>query len=159
MRGFADETLHNQAYSEEAALYAELVVRFLVREIPSRATETNGDSVLRARLAGLWLEVAEDLGRAWTVPELAAKVNLSERHFYRRVHEIYGESPVQILRRLRLDRARELIRAGEYSVQQTAAAVGYQDYFAFLSAFKKHTGMTTSDYRNSVALWPQKAEE
>ena len=44
--------------------------------------------------------------------------------------------------------ARNLLERQCTSVQQVAAGVGYQDVTFFRRVFKRHTGMTPSDYRN-----------
>jgi AraC-like DNA-binding protein len=150
MHGYVSETLDDQVFSEEAVLYSELIVKYLLREAPLTHVNKDIDLKLHMRISQLWLRVADDLARTWTVEQLSAEVNLSERHFYRKVREIYNENPNQILRRMRIERAKEFIRANEHSLKEITSNVGYQDYFAFLSAFKRYTGMTTTEYQKKI---------
>ena len=48
-------------------------------------------------------------------------------------------------RRRRVERARELLAAGE-NVTETARAAGYDDPLEFSRFFKKHTGLSPSAY-------------
>ena len=48
---------------------------------------------------------------------------------------------------VRMEKAKELLKSGLYSVQATAEAVGYLDANYFCRAFKRYTGSTPSKYR------------
>ena len=48
---------------------------------------------------------------------------------------------------VRMEKAKELLSSGIYSVQATAEAVGYLDANYFCRAFKRYTGSTPSKYR------------
>ncbi|MFD2328319.1 helix-turn-helix domain-containing protein [Cohnella sp. GCM10020058] len=60
-----------------------------------------------------------------------------------------GETFTAYVARLRIGNACELLREGDDSVQEIAARIGYQDYFYFTRLFKKLTGKTPSQYRES----------
>ena len=49
--------------------------------------------------------------------------------------------------RLRMARARALLISTNLPVYQTAALVGYENPFAFSTAFKRHTGQTPREFR------------
>lgn len=48
---------------------------------------------------------------------------------------------------VRMEKAKELLKSGLYSVQDTAEAVGYLDANYFCKAFKRYTGMTPSKFK------------
>lgn len=54
---------------------------------------------------------------------------------------------VEYLTRVRMDKAKELLRLTEYKFYQIAEKVGYTDPNYFSSSFKKHTGTTPKQYR------------
>ncbi len=56
-----------------------------------------------------------------------------------------GESFVDYLTRLRISRAKEMLRSGQ-NVKQTAAGVGYSDANYFSRLFKKWEGLSPGDY-------------
>jgi AraC-like DNA-binding protein len=84
--------------------------------------------------------------RPWTVASLGSAVGASRALVARRFRELVGEPPVTYLTRWRLDLAADHLDVG-MSVTQAATAVGYASPFAFSSAFKRHTGVSPSQYR------------
>jgi AraC-like DNA-binding protein len=54
----------------------------------------------------------------------------------------YGESAFDFVRRLRLERARDLLTQSGLQVRQVATAVGYRHHSTFTAAFTKHFGVT-----------------
>lgn len=82
------------------------------------------------------------------IEELAEAVNMGRTVFYGKIKSMVGMSPSDFLRRLRLQRAQELIANSRMSFSQIAFAVGFSDPKYFTKCFKKETGMTPSEYRN-----------
>jgi transcriptional regulator GlxA family with amidase domain len=64
----------------------------------------------------------EDLSASW----LAAQMNYSERQFYRLVRKHTGETVNNFIRKIRLETAKALMEAGDYSIKEIAYLVGYQ---------------------------------
>jgi signal transduction histidine kinase/ligand-binding sensor domain-containing protein/DNA-binding response OmpR family regulator len=88
----------------------------------------------------------EDFG----VEELARLVAHSRGHLYRRLKEIVGESPSDLLRRMRLERAAQLLEAGAGSVSEIAYGVGFRSVAHFSNRFQDHFGVRPSAYRLQV---------
>lgn len=99
------------------------------------------------RLYALWERVLSDLAYPWTVAELAAKAEMSEEHLRRLSLLETGVSPMRYVTRLRMRHAESLLVSGRYSIAQVAVQVGYENPFAFTTAFKRVTGMPPSRYR------------
>lgn len=60
-----------------------------------------------------------------------------------------GESFIEYLTRIRMDKARELLRTTDLKAFEVAAQVGYTDPHYFSLCFKKHTGYNPSQYKNN----------
>ena len=77
----------------------------------------------------------------------AASVNLSPNHFSTIFNQETGQTFIEFLTEVRMERAKELLRTTDKRSGEVAAAVGYKDphYFSFL--FKKTQGCTPRDYR------------
>ena len=56
---------------------------------------------------------------------------------------------MQYIISLRISYAMNLITSTDYNFTQVAAAVGYDNSMYFSRLFKKHTGMTPSEYKKS----------
>ncbi|MBW7461479.1 helix-turn-helix domain-containing protein, partial [Paenibacillus sepulcri] len=81
----------------------------------------------------------------------------SETHFRERFRSRYGIWPLEYLTSVRLGAARRLLLVSGRSVREVAHRVGYRDEFYFSRLFRKHTGVTPSQYarnkeRHIVAL-------
>lgn len=95
--------------------------------------------------------VREHLGATIGVTDVAAHVGLSPNYFSRVFAAETGERFVAYVRRMRIDRARQLLRGTNEPVTSIAAAVGFSDHSYFTKLFRRETGVTPSAYRISGA--------
>ena len=79
------------------------------------------------------------------VEDLADALAMSRSTLYRKLKEEADITPSTLLRRVRLEKARTLLREGE-SATQVAYAVGYTSLSSFSQTFKKEVGVTPSAY-------------
>jgi DNA-binding response OmpR family regulator len=77
---------------------------------------------------------------------LATEVGLSRRQLERRLDSILGESPAAMIRRFRLERASQLLRARAGTVSEIAYSVGFTNPAYFARAFKKAYGEAPSEH-------------
>ena len=76
---------------------------------------------------------------------IADEAFFSKFHFIRLFKKIYGKSPHQYLKTVRIEKAMELLRAG-YPVSEVCYAVGFQSLSSFSGLFKKLVGSSPSAY-------------
>jgi len=86
--------------------------------------------------------------RDYSVEELAEMAELSPSRFRVLFKEFTGQSVVRYQNLLRINKAKDLLLSGEYTVTEAAAEVGILDVYYFSRLFKKLTGFTPSYYRN-----------
>jgi AraC-like DNA-binding protein len=91
--------------------------------------------------------VNEHPERGWTLDELARSVALSRSAFADRFRRATGEAPIRYLRRVRLTRAAQYLRAGDATLGEIAAACGYSSEFTFSRAFKRTFGVAPGRFR------------
>ena len=103
-----------------------------------------------ARLHRLWKAVSADLAGLWTVEAMAALAGVSGEHLRRlcRLHQ--GRSPMSHVAALRMRQAMALLASESYTIETVALQVGYDSPFAFSAAFKRHQGVSPSEYRQSA---------
>ena len=82
-----------------------------------------------------------------SVDDLAAEMNLSRVQLYRKVKQITGLSPVELLRTTRLKRAYQMLLTTDKSVSEVAYAVGFTAPSYFTKCFKEEYGMVPGDVR------------
>lgn len=99
------------------------------------------------RIAFLKKQLLANLRHLPTIEELARFVNLSESHLQQLFKREFGMPPLQYLRRLRLEKARQLLEESFKNVKEIGFAVGMADQTHFTRAFKDKFGLTPSEYR------------
>ena len=85
--------------------------------------------------------------RPWRVADLAQLCRLSEPHFYRKFKQATGSTPIDWLRRERINHARRRLLESSDPIKQIAEQVGYNDPFFFSRDFKRYTGVAPKNYR------------
>lgn len=128
----------------------------LVRELVYRALRGPGGGGLwaltrvdtqQARIAGLLLEIKQDLAARRSVDDLARRVSMSESTFHRAFRGLTGETPIQYIKKLRLHRARSLIALDGLAVGEAAVRVGYESPTQFSREFRRLFGVAPSVVR------------
>ena len=82
----------------------------------------------------------------FNVEKLTAQVGISRAQLHRKMKEITGISAGDFIRNLRLEQAARLICENKINVTQVAYAVGFNNQTHFSTVFKKHFGMTPTEY-------------
>lgn len=75
----------------------------------------------------------------------ARELYLSEGYLSKRLKDIFGMSYSEYITFLRIEKAVELLKSGEYKVVDVAKMVGYSDYRYFSKVFKKQLGILPSE--------------
>ena len=78
--------------------------------------------------------------------QIAAAAFMSRFHYIRIFQQVYGMTPRQYLRDLRIKKAKELLKKG-HSVTQVCFDVGYDSLPTFSKVFKRGTGYSPREYR------------
>ena len=132
--------------------YAALFSRFLHRELHTDVSPVEME--LRRRLDGLWQAVQEDPGRDWHVAELARRAALSRPHLHAVVRNLHGCTIMQMVSRIRMDVAAQLLLETGASLDDIAERVGYATPFSFSRAFRRYTGTPPATFRRTGSAGP-----
>jgi AraC-like DNA-binding protein len=132
-------------------LDSRLLGRQTVREIVYRVLCGEQGGSLRAlasrddhftRIARVLKLVHTDYATPLSVEEMARRASMSVAAFHHNFKLVTGSSPLQYLKRIRLDRARLLMAHDGYNASAAARAVGYESASQFSREFKRLFGMT-----------------
>ena len=86
------------------------------------------------------------------VDDMAQAVNMGRTVFYEKMRSLVGMAPLDFLRKLRMQRASQLISRSTMNVSEIAYSVGFTDPKYFSRCFKKETGMSPREYREQNDL-------
>ena len=153
-------------YSGWAALLfvlAAVAVMFLLTRTKKNGNGAGEDPLTRG-LHGDDLRFVEDF-RAFLesrlddgsleVPQMCEAMNVSRSVLFEKCRTLLETTPAIFLRRLRLERAKALIREGGRTMAGISYAVGFNDPHYFSKIFKQEFGMTPTEYRSSLKKSPE----
>jgi AraC-like DNA-binding protein len=129
----------------------DLLLEFLTALANSSAPRTG--PVTRA-LADRIHAAADILKRRHEAPPalgaLAREVGLSETTLKRGFRQVFGTTPFAYLRARRMEHAHALLAAGEATVLEAAAIVGYSNPSNFAAAFRRQFGVNPKTFQLSA---------
>lgn len=81
-----------------------------------------------------------------TLDSLAKISGYSTSYFKKRFSEVTGISPIRYLNKIRLERAKDMLKAGLFSVGEISEACGFDNIYYFSNTFKKNFGVSPKNY-------------
>lgn len=115
-------------------------------------SEIDVPSAEREFLERIVQTVEAEIGNdGFSVPELADAMALSRSQLTRKLQSLIGQSPGQLIRSIRLQRAADLIAGNAASIGRIAHSVGFSDQAHFTRTFKRYFGKTPSEFRRDAA--------
>ncbi len=91
--------------------------------------------------------IHESVSMPKSVGELLKLVPISRISLERKFRRYLDRTPLQEMRRVRIDRARQLLRATDLPLKNIAAHCGYAGASRLIEAFEKEVGVTPTTYR------------
>jgi len=80
--------------------------------------------------------------------DLATLLNMSQFHFSHMFKQAIGTSPYQYLLQQRIERAKQLLKAGDRSISDIALICGFNSHSHLSKQFRQLTGTTPKAYRS-----------
>jgi AraC family transcriptional activator of mtrCDE len=130
------------------ALLKQVIVALVRRSLSSASKWVERFAVLRdPQIARSFAMMAVDPGAPHTVQRLSRSVGMSRSVFMARFTEVTGQTPMRILRRLRMRQAALQLRTTNRSIEEILHGIGYESRSSFVRAFRQAYGRDPSEYR------------
>lgn len=84
-----------------------------------------------------------------TLPEIAQISDVTDTHFRRVFKKVYGDTPTTHINKLRINKAKSLLKNTNMSIEKVSYECGYNNYSYFSRVFLKITGTSPTQYRTS----------
>jgi AraC-like DNA-binding protein/quercetin dioxygenase-like cupin family protein len=119
----------------------------ILRRSRHPATTAAGGNTMPKGLATAISRMALHPEHRWSADELARLAGMSVARFYRSFRQTTGSSPIDWLRRERINLAKRRLQESEASIKSVADQAGYNSPFFFSRDFKRYTGQSPSEFR------------
>ena len=130
---------------ESAIAYAKKMISQAI-EIRDQNSGNKNRSILKTAVDFIDSHYMDEEISLNTVANVA---NVSSNHFSALFSQNMGQTFIEYLTTLRMNKAKELLRCTGMSSSEIAGEIGYKDAHYFSYLFKKTQGMTPSDYRKA----------
>ena len=130
---------------ESAIAYAKKMISQAI-EIRDQNSGNKNRSILRTAVDFIDSHYMDEEISLNTVANVA---NVSSNHFSALFSQNMGQTFIEYLTSLRMNKAKELLRCTGMRSSEIAGEIGYKDAHYFSYLFKKTQGMTPSDYRKA----------
>ncbi len=154
--GLLDRELQGDAPGATSATHGLLdaLFAFALREMAQRenpATPGWHHGINDRAIRQVLTLMHRNLSHPWTLDALGQKAGLSRSALAERFRQAMGDTPLNHLRTLRMQKAMQLLCDTRQTLEQVAQAVGYQDAFGFSKVFKRTTGQSPRQCRDQDA--------
>ncbi|PYI56621.1 helix-turn-helix domain-containing protein [Paenibacillus flagellatus] len=112
---------------------------------------TDGTGSLESIVASIRADIDRHCGEQINLSFFAKKYSVNASYLSKQFKNVTGHNLSAYLSRVRLSKAKALLKTTSGSISWIAECCGYEDTHYFSRMFKKGTGMTPSEYRNSQA--------
>lgn len=85
-----------------------------------------------------------------TVDDIASRMCMSRTTFYNKWKLLTGEAPKYLISRIRMEKAREFLESGKFSVTMVAEMVGMRNLKNFRGRYKEYFGKTPKEFMKKV---------
>ncbi|MDQ6422804.1 helix-turn-helix domain-containing protein [Paenibacillus sp. LHD-117] len=132
--------------------YHQLSISYFLQLLTrlSRGADASGNGEKKSENSDLEAVIKvmnEQFHHEHAMDHYAKMSNLSVFQFIRNFKKRTRYSPAKYIEKLRIAKAKELLRDSNLSIAEISAVVGYRDPFYFSKVFKKTSGATPSDFR------------
>lgn len=110
-------------------------------EVPILSNEQNDQFVKKALKV-----VRENIANSeFGKDEFASAMNASPSLLYKKIKALTGQSPIDFIKKIRLDYSLELLQSRKYSITEVSERCGFSSVGYFSTVFKKHFDKTPSE--------------
>lgn len=106
-----------------------------------------GSAAPVARISRAIEYIDQNFSERITLDEMASRCHVSRRHFFRLFEQAVGVAPMEYLKKVRLQKAAEMLVTTDLNITEIAYACGFNDSNYFSSLYHKEFGMPPSQFK------------
>lgn len=117
----------------------------MIKEIASMDIQTTANGNYLVQLVNSIIR--EQYNSSIKLEDMANMLHVNSSYLSRLYKKETGTSVITTLNRYRINKAKDLLKSGEYKISEVAAMVGIDDPAYFTNVFTKYTGSSPKNYR------------
>jgi len=141
----------------------ELLIRLVRRDADVSLPAKISTSIEQRTKEGAFNKVVnyleDNMANQFHLDDICRATGYSRSYLYQIFHERTGRSVMEYHKLVKLERAKQMIREGVYNFTQICDILSFTSSQYFSKLFKRHTGMTPSEYASSVKLKSERYRE
>lgn len=152
------------ASAEGGAIYEQLVAchtleqyKAFLRDLLTRSAaaiqEKKSETDVMTRFVMEYIEA--NYGQDLSLDAIAHKLGITGPYLSTYFKEKTGQNISDYIYNTRMNKSTEMLRETDLKIQEIASLVGYYTVASFNRVFKKHTGMTPSEFRRLNSNWEE----
>ncbi len=97
----------------------------------------------------LIIHLNQNYRRQWNVQQMAEFCGISKDYFAHLFKDITNMAPLKFLTDIRIEKAKSMLLLEDKNISDVAYFLGYSDPLYFSRVFRKHTGLSPKEYKES----------
>ena len=140
------QSSHDLRQAQSVSLLRMVLVE-LKRIVAGEAVNAETHSWSEQKVQSLLNELPTSCDQQWTLQQMAERCGIQRTRLNTIFQKLTGSTPMEYLSRLRMERAKTLLRETDIKVIDIAFECGFGSSQYFANTFKHITGLTPSAYR------------
>lgn len=132
-----------------SGVYSKPLVRAITQEIICnmiRYKDSHSTPAIKNPAAAAKHYIDEYSYKFISLDDISHASGCSHSHLRKLFKSAYGESPIKYLNRVRIERAKEMLSTGMFSLEEIALSTGFRNVYYFSRVFKEFTGISPGKY-------------
>ncbi|MDH3981367.1 MAG: AraC family transcriptional regulator [Kiritimatiellaceae bacterium] len=123
----------------------------LKRIIAGEVMDSGKHTYSEQRVQALISSLSSSCDHQWTLTEMTEHCGIQRTQLNKIFQKLTGSTPMEYLFRIRMERAKTLLRETDIKIIDIAFECGYGTSQYFANTFKQATGVTPSQYRKNIS--------
>lgn len=140
------QSTHELREAHTQTLLRAIIIE-LKRIVAGDVLDTGSHTHSEQRVQALIASLPSSCDQQWTLAEMADHCGIQRTQLGKVFQKLTGSTPMEYLFRIRMERAKTLLRETDIKVIEIAYECGYGTSQYFANTFKQATGATPSEYR------------
>jgi AraC family transcriptional regulator of arabinose operon len=130
---------------------------YLLFDSAMKSEETSPVTLQAQSFLGILAQIIQYPERETSLLKLSKQLHMHPTYISNRFKELFGRSPIQVQREMRIHRAKTLLKTSEMSITEISQEVGFSGITNFTRLFKAYVGISPSRFREIQQKYQENA--